>query len=431
MPRDLGKPSARATSETGNRVYTGSGEGLLNYSNGVVDGDSLILTSTEDNIAWAMYKADGLLGLWVSTLGIETVPGGGDNEWYAALSNFTRGCWDWEIHSNLPEIDYDLTQYVDRIVSPLGNMYWVIAVPAGGYTLKILKSTIIAEATPDDPWKPGEGNFLCASQGLPGEIDLQWGGIDGAQGYELYRREAARECDPPTGGDFELLAVVPDTMYVDIDVVIGMPYEYKVRAVNDNGYGAFSEIAFGWAGEMGGNPPVDDASAMGVINDYPAESLTISDPCRGETFTFAKTVDTTYFDLAGEPVEEGYFAVGMTVFVSGVFAADGTRIANAVMEAYDPTDPPVDPVSFVGAIMALGDGQITLQDERGTAYTAVYDDATIWIDETGEVVDITSFAVGDIVCVSFDPKNPSTGAAKTVAKLPAQGPDPVDPMRPK
>jgi hypothetical protein len=430
LPKEYVAAQAKGASSVGTREYTGSGDGLLQYSNGTVEGDSLVLASTEDDMAWAIYKASDLTDLWVTTLGVEITPVTTDTTWYVALSNFTRGCWDWEIESTLPEIVHDLTQYTDRIVSPLGNMYWVVAIPKGNLSIKIDMSTIIAENAPDDPWRPGGGNFIFASQGLPGLINIQWGGVDGATSFELYRREASCDGRAPNG-EFELLAVVPDVLYDDYEVTAGVPYEYKVRAINDNGYGAFSEVAMGWATDPNGsNPGGDRTCAFGEIIDYTDTSITIMDPCMGpDGVAFTINPDTVYFDIDGNAVDHSYFSIGMMAFVDGLFDAAGNLLASAVMEAPDDPGQPQDPRVLIGEIVALSETSIEIACENSANQTAEITVDTIWVDENGEIVDINSFAVGDMVAVMLDPNDPASNIAIAVQKLPPppDGDDPTDP----
>lgn len=402
--------------ELGLREYLGSGPALLNYSGGVVDGDSLVLTSSADEEAWAIYRASDLYGLWVSTFGVLTVPDSYDTKYYVALGNFTKHTWDWLIETTLPEVDYDLTENQFRVVSPLGNMYWVVAVPPGGHSVEIQKAQLLVDEFPGggDPWPPGGGNFLFASEGLPGYVELQWGGMDGAGEYELYRRNPHTDpffgdpADPGSGADeFELLAVTVEPCYVDFEVNYWVPYEYKVRAVNDNGHGEFSEIAVGWAADPngGGDPPggdPGDAGACGVIHDIGVDYLQIITDANDfqPNIDFILTPDTCYIAADGSFVDREYFSAGMRVCVDAHFDEGGFRIADAVFEDQD-GEPRVEQFA-VGAITLLNDGALQIEDAETGVWLDFYFDAnTYWFDIDGNEVSPDAFSVGDMVGVTY------------------------------
>jgi len=445
LPADLGVAADRSASSAGSFEFTGTGDALLNYSGGTIDGDNLILTSSADEEAWAMYRAGGLDGLWVTTFGLLTIPGDLDTTYYVALGDFTKQTWDWNITTKLPEVDYDLHDNNMRLVSSLGYMYWVVAVPAGGKSVTVQLAKIIAEEQPvPNPWRPGGGNLIFASQGIPGVIHVEWGAIDGATGYELYRRLAAFDPmlgrdpggDPAQEGDFELLATLGDNFYEDADVVAFQPYEYKVRAINEQGYGDYSEIAWGWAGPAdggGGQPPdIGDASAPGEITAYAEDSLTLNafwpDPnAQMKELTFVLNADTVYLDETGQSVGWDYFAVGDHVFVQAMFGENEERIALAVMAdrcdgGGNPPPPPDNP-PFVGTITQLDDTTISILDPRIGEEPIIFGWGadTAWVLADGTPGSYADFAVGDFVMI-LPSENSDTPYAVLVQMIGDGGP---------
>jgi hypothetical protein len=419
LPVELAQAeSSRGTSLVGEHTYPGSGAALLNYSGGVIESDSLILTSSETEEAWAMYRADDLANLWVTVLGVLTVPGDLDTTWYTAVSNFTNGTWDWVIESKLPEIDCNLRDNPFRLVSPLGNLYWVVAVPAGGKTLEIQLSKVLTEQFNGGGWLPGGEQFLFASQGLPAVVELQWGEADGQAGYEVWRREApAPQGDPsdplnrppgggdPTGPEFVKIADVTGNSFSDYEAVFWQPYEYKVRALNDRGFGGFSNVALGWAADPagGGDPNQGDASACGQISVYTDTALQLvlpdGDGFFNDKLDFNLTADTIYIDRLGNEVDHGYFSVSMQVFVMAEFDANGYRNALAVMEDCRGGG---NENFAVGAITILAPGQLQIAEpQTGVQYDFSYDELTLWLDSTGNELTPDEFTLGDEVAVTY------------------------------
>ena len=56
-------------------------------------------------------------------------------------------------------------------------------------------------------------------------LDITWEPVEGAEHYEIYRKEE--------GGEWELIGYPPSTFYQDVDVENGKQYWYKIRAVRD------------------------------------------------------------------------------------------------------------------------------------------------------------------------------------------------------
>lgn len=413
VPNDLGAAPPHSSSSVGLQEYMGAGPALINYSGGTVEGDSLILTSSETDMAWAMYRAEGLAGLWVSTFGVLTIPENLDTTYFVGFSNFTRNVWDWMIETTLPEVDFDLSANEFRLVSALGNLYWVVAVPAGGHSVTVLKSQLVVDEFPGGGgWLPGGGNFLFASQGLPGFVELQWGSIDGATDYELYRRVAPDPVRINENDEFELLATTSDCSYFDSRVEYWLPYEYKVRAINPFGPGDYSEIALGWAADPngGGDPPGGDpldAGASGEIQEIGADYLTL---ITNNEYDFQPIVDfvlapdTVYIAADGTFVDREYFSATMHVYVTAHFDDGGFRIAEAVGELPDGNGDPGRLSFAAGIITSIGEGLLKIEDNAtGAAIEFLYDDQTQWIDVSGNILAPENFSIGEIVGVTYVP----------------------------
>jgi hypothetical protein len=426
LPTDiLQSTGARSASEVGTQEYTGSGPALMNYTGGVVQGDRLVLTSTTDSIAWALYHVDGLQGLHVSQLGVSLQFGAADFKCGIGASNYSFGVWKWLSYSDQAETVIDLSHNGHRLVSLLGHLYWVVVVPAGEHTLTIDKASLVIDN--DGGWMPGEGNFLFASKGLPSEIDLEWGVSAGATSYELYRREAMK---PGHGGDgtpppdFVLLATTDTTTYVDTDIMLGVWYEYRVRPLNADGAGDYSHPALGIARDP--NAPAPDFSGWGKIAQITATGITLD--MRGHSRYWTLNEATEIFAADGSTVTLDYFQPEMFVFVKGELPdAAAPPVALSIMEVTEHGHNPVPhDASACGTIATIAADSLVLTPDWPKAadnLTFVLNAETAYFDKTGTPVDAAYFTAGMRVLVRaiFDADGQRIAKAVMEARDPGQG----------
>jgi hypothetical protein len=404
LPANL-KPSSgsRTTSSATQLDFTGSGSALVQYAGGAVDGDNLVLTSTADNVAWAMYKADDLFGLRVTSFSLTTQPGSEDTYYGIGLSNFTFGRWQWQQYTNLADVSFDLAGSHHRLTNMSGHLYWVVAVPKGGFTVTVNSASIAVDD--QDTWLPGGGNFMFASHGLPGVVELQWGTIDAATSYELYRREASGPPGDPNDAndaEFALLATVDTTYYEDTSVTPNVWYEYKVCAANDNGEGGFSATAFGIAREADSGGAV--VNACGKIVSITADAVSIEMMRDGSAKVWILTADTQYASLDGTAVDVSYFQPDMFVSIRGSSEdpAGLYPVANLMVELDADALPPLPPPhhgrhdSSFGTITeyTADHVQITTDGFFTKTFDYVITADTVYMNEQGEAVTFDYFSVG-------------------------------------
>jgi len=98
----------------------------------------------------------------------------------------------------------------------------------GPYPLHTPKEMVAGGGT-----APGIVTQLSASSHVPGHIVLTWDGTLGAIGYEVWRRPVN------AGEEFVRIATVENALCIDGTATTGAAYEYRVRAWNTAGGGAF------------------------------------------------------------------------------------------------------------------------------------------------------------------------------------------------
>jgi hypothetical protein len=310
-------------------VQNYSGASFIQAAGATVDGDTVVLQSTATEVAWALYAISGLQGMYTAGFSISATPGGEGQDYSVGVSNFSDGRWHYFITSSESQVAVDLKPNSKRLISLLGNLYYVVVV-SGGNSVTVNNAALDVSATPagSNPERPGRPLGLFASQGESVET-LAWLADPNAVSYEIYRRESHRgprnwdglmpppPCQgqgggdqgqggtppppppgggtpppPPPGGgdgqggdgtqppppppgdgqggiqpppppppgdgqggdgsgqppaDFELLATVTGTTYVDATAVLDTFYEYQVKAVNAAGESAASSVALGFA----------------------------------------------------------------------------------------------------------------------------------------------------------------------------------------
>ncbi|MEZ5337604.1 MAG: DUF5666 domain-containing protein [bacterium] len=166
LPQDSGTAAAtdsRSTSAA--RTYNGSD--FLIAAGGSVDGTSLLLQSSAEEPAWALYKSSGLQGEKVLSFALETRPGDLETTYYVALGSFSDNRWHWVVETTLPEVNVDFSDSDQQWISQLGNLYWVVLVD-GGKQLHVDQATITT----------GDGNPGGGPGGGPGDPCFALGPID-------------------------------------------------------------------------------------------------------------------------------------------------------------------------------------------------------------------------------------------------------------
>jgi hypothetical protein len=99
-----------------------------------------------------MFRIGGLAERDVTTFAIMTIPQDPETYYRVGLSDYGSALWEFVITSSLPEVQVDLTDNNDQMISRLGNLYYVVAV-SGGKSVRILSGHII---TDDDNGEWGE-----------------------------------------------------------------------------------------------------------------------------------------------------------------------------------------------------------------------------------------------------------------------------------
>jgi len=245
------------------------GAAAIQTQNALADGTQLILTSTEADLAFALYKVEGLANKKVSGFSIELIPGGFESQYSVGVSNFSEGVWDFLTTSSLPEFEYSFSEDMERRTSELGNFYFLV-VTSGGSSATVIQTTVFSHLRMEgEVDEPGCGGDIWVSQGLPASIVVEWSEIPGASAYEIYRKteteeDNSGEGDRETsseGSDWVLIATETGLRYEDFDVVLSQEYEYRVRGINEAGEGGHSGSASGYAGDPPAGWDGDDSGS--------------------------------------------------------------------------------------------------------------------------------------------------------------------------
>ena len=388
MPLDLtGAPSHSASA-----ILDYPGAVFLNAAGGMIDGNDLVLQSTPGEPAWAMYQAGGLIGLKVDGFGVETVPGDLDTQYSVGLSNFSDGKWQYFITTSLPEAEINLTDNTKRLTSRLGNLYYIVVV-TGGKSLRMKAGHVFTSDSAGD-WTPGMGNGLFVSQGLPDKIHIEWGVIDGATNYELWRKLDSGDHGASAEGAGDGYTLLTTTDGTSFDDTTGQPstmYDYKVRGTNSAGAGGFSSAQGGYMGAPpnGGGPGDGGIDAHGLIALLSQDRVTLDGG-----YSFKLTDTTEYFRLDGSIGSLSDFTVGASVEVQGTKGADGMLIALLMKLVQPPTDGPSE-VDAHGVVTVLSNDRITLDN----GYSFFLNGETQWFLADGSQATKADFAVGDTVDV--------------------------------
>lgn len=358
--------------------------------NATVDGTTLVLQSTAADMAYGMYKVDGLAGKKVTGFTIEMQPAALDTVYSVGVSNFSNGVWDFPVTSSLPEFEYHFSDEMERRTSALGNFYFVVIV-AGGDAATVLQTTVASRALEaGEVEQPLFGDDIAASEGLADKIVVQWAAVDGSTSYELWREMDVDGVDETP----ELLATLPAVdsqasyAYEDLAITLGTEYKYRIRGLNAAGSGAFSRWASGWAGSA---PPVGDGGQEIEFEVTDTITLIAESSIEVAGITFTTDAATIWLDDNKALVDSAAFTTGMLVEVNARSGGPGIWIADTV-QMEDATEPPVDELTLTNAIEAIDAAGITV---GGTLFAITLD--TQWLDLNGLPVLAADFLVGDMV----------------------------------
>jgi len=373
-------------------LTTITGASAIQSAGGTIEGDSLTLQSTPSEPAWALYEVSGLAGRNATSLEIALTLPTPDTQYSVGVSNFSDGVWDFLSPSSDATFHYDLTQDQSRLVSQLGNLYFVVVISGGssmgGSSLTIDSANVQSELeTPENEHLPLRGQRPSVSEGLPDRIEVSWAAVDGAASYELWRRLDADVAA------WELVATQAEISYVDTAIELSTEYAYKVRAVNSAGPGGFSNKRSGFAG----NPPQgfedendEDNEYKGAIEALGDSSVTV------DGHEIAVTANTVIADDAGNALTLADLTVGEQVEVQADADGQGSWIATEIKVETEGDGGGDDnggghgnEQNFFGAIDSIDATQVTV---TGTSIALNAD--TSWFDTAGNTVDATFFTVG-------------------------------------
>lgn len=268
------------------------GKDALDYSQCEISGDSMIInvgavaeTNPDGIPAWALYRIRGLQDVDPVSLNVECLPAGMGHQYSVAVADYTTLEWYWFGPVSLPELECDLKSVDHRFVTNIGNLYFLVV--CGGTDVATHSRSTIFYEDGGGGNLPGAPARLVASKGefIDG-VGLTWLRGAGADFYEVWRKGADvfgpfpgdptvpppgdPEGNPPPGTDpdgsprsdippsdpnirppeFDAwlhIGSTEVTEYFDATAIPGFVYMYKVRAVNDAGMSAFSNIDEGWA----------------------------------------------------------------------------------------------------------------------------------------------------------------------------------------
>lgn len=222
--------------------------------------DNLLLQSSATEMAWGLYKVDGLAGRQPTTLEMEfAVPAG--TEYSVGISNFSDGVWDFLAVSSESKFVADLSAEVAQMANEVGELYFVVVV-SGGAAVTVHSASLESEVDDSDEDElPMLAGGLTVSEGLADSIVIAWAAAEGATGYELWRQADIEGADE----EWLLLATLDAATltYTDMDIALSTEYEYRVRAISDAGAAGFGESESGYAGD----PPAGDDDSVGGGDD--------------------------------------------------------------------------------------------------------------------------------------------------------------------
>jgi hypothetical protein len=241
LPNDAGSAAAPSGQRQVSALNEFPGSGFIQASGATIDGDSVVLQSEAGQVAWALFKVTGLQGKYVDRFGVQTLPQGPGHPYTVGVSNYTDDRWEYLITGTLPEVEIDLTDNTKRLISQLGNLYYIVLVSNGdSVRMNLAWLNIQDEGGFGTPSTPTD---FYVTEGEDSVIYVYWSYPEDTTSCELWRHA--------DGQDWTLYQSTTTGFYMDTDVQIGVGYEYKVRAVNDVGHSAFTEPMSGYAAVYG------------------------------------------------------------------------------------------------------------------------------------------------------------------------------------
>jgi fibronectin type 3 domain-containing protein len=302
FPQETG---LRSTSADGGSL-TLLGSQFIQDKWATVDGDSLVVGPAEgdgkENTAYGLYKFEGLGGKHLLALTVNALPGDIEMKYFVALADFTNLKWKWFGPVDLPEFQYNFENDANHYISPLGNVYFIVATHGSNVTTHSSSTLTFGDAPPPGGGgDPGAPTDLVASDGtFSDHVQLAWKAGDGAEWYEIYRHRVGDDPGVPEWGKIGE-SQMPE--FADTDVVAGRVYYYKVRSAaggnnNEPHYSGFSNVDSGYVGQgNGGHGP-------GTPSDLAASDGTYTNQVR---VTWKGGDNTQWFELyrnAGDPNTE-------------------------------------------------------------------------------------------------------------------------------
>lgn len=269
-----GDPAGPPPPEQGQAVVLG--KDYLQMALGVVEGDSLVLSSPAaeeettgglPELAYGLYKVPGMLGRRPLSLNIECTPAGLGQNYFVGMADYTNSKWHWFGPINLPEFQLDLRNINRQWVTNLGNAYFIIVCPPGMGATHAKTTVVYGMPQPGDP--PGFPYKLVATDGqLAEKVGLSWTGGQGVSSYQIFRKPARHQAE------WTLLGETAETHFVDQPLPDYKLFYYRVRSVNANGNSAWSNVDSGFAG--GGEDPCIIKGEVATINGEPVPGVRVA-----------------------------------------------------------------------------------------------------------------------------------------------------------
>ncbi|MCC7478065.1 hypothetical protein IT575_06350 [bacterium] len=311
FPREDGSRAASA-----NDSHSVLGADYILTWRSIEQGDALLINNGdvppgEPQIGWAEYQIGGLAGLQALSLNVQAQPQGLDQSYFVALANFSTMSWQWFGPSSLPEMQIDLSQDNGSFISNLGNLYFVVLCDGQNTALHTQSTVVTGEG--NGGLLPGAPVGLNASKGaFPDGVSLVWGPGVGADFYEVQRRDVYAFPGPDgqgAVGEWMTIGAAQLTDYFDPNLPPGVPFDYRVRSVNQNGHSAWSNIDQGFA--FGPPPPGEGYPLQGTVFGYSDNS---NDPGGQGVIPLAGAVLTVVSDDANVAMttitdENGFYFV--------------------------------------------------------------------------------------------------------------------------
>ncbi|MEZ5337611.1 MAG: DUF5666 domain-containing protein [bacterium] len=397
LPQD-DSPSGRSASA----VETITGDSAIDFQNGLPGEGSILLSSTLEAPAWALYQIGGLSGRKVENLSIQALLSGNE-EFSVGISNYSDGVWDFLISSTGGVFSHDLTAEQSRLASKAGNLFVVVVIDNEA-SLNVIQLSVDSRPLAEgEELRPGKGRRISVSEGLPDKIVVQWESVDGALSHELWR-EADIDGEDENAVLITTIPVVPEQInysYEDFDILLDTEYKYAVRAINGTGPGNFSQWESGWAGTTapeGGENEIEN-ELKGLIDEISEGSITVD----GNVFLTDES--TIWLGDNDELLTAADFAVGMPVEIKGErFGSDQWLARTIELELENEGTE----LKVTGLIEAIDLASITVG-----GITATLSETTVWLDGNGDPALPADFLVGLNVELSYlDDGNGGISAVK-------------------